>query len=127
QTTHNHVFFQTTQIVGFAHDGRFGQHAGGFLEGSRRDEGVGRQRGLGNTQQHVFVRSWNTVFSQDAIVLVQQFGAFNLFTRHEAGITSNHNGHAAQRLTNNHFNVLVVDLHTLRTVNVLHFVNNVVG
>ena len=31
----------------------------------------------------------------------------------------------AQHLTNNHFNVLVVDLHTLQTVNVLDFVDNV--
>src|SRR5690606_20508379 len=52
QTTHNHVFFQTTQVVYLAGYRTFGQYAGSFLEGSRGDEGLGRQRRLGDTQQH---------------------------------------------------------------------------
>ena len=32
---------------------------------------------------------------------------------------------AAQHLTNDHFNVLVIDLHALQTINVLHFVDDV--
>ena len=35
------------------------------------------------------------------------------------------NLHAAKHLANNHFNMLVVNLHALQTVNILNFVNNV--
>src|SRR3546814_15667531 len=35
--------------------------------------------------------------------------------------------HAAQHLTDNHFNVLVVDLHALQTIHVLDFINHITG
>jgi len=45
-----------------------------------------------------------------------------LFTADVVRVADIVDHHTAQHLTNNHFNVLVVDLHTLQTVNVLHFV-----
>src|SRR5690606_25012824 len=127
QTADNDVLLQTTQLVALAHDGSLGEHAGGFLEGSRRDEGVGRQRSLGDAQQHVLVRGRNTAFGDHAIVFVQQLGALHLFTGDEVGVTRVNDVHATQHLTDDHFNVLVVDLHALQTVNVLHFVDDVGG
>ena len=38
-----------------------------------------------------------------------------------------HDLHTAKHLTNNHFDVLVVDLHTLQTIHVLNFVHDVAG
>src|SRR5690606_22932282 len=114
-------------VVALAHDGSLGEHAGGFLEGSRRVEGVGRQRSLGDAQQHVLVRGRNTAFGDHAIVFVQQLGALHLFTGDEVGVTRVNDVHATQHLTDDHFNVLVVDLHALQTVNVLHFVDDVGG
>ncbi len=35
--------------------------------------------------------------------------------------------HATQHLAHDHFDVLVVDLHALQTVNILHFVDDVAG
>src|ERR1043166_4521320 len=43
QSTNDDVFFQTEKIVFPSVDCRLSQHAGGLLEGSRRDEAVGRQ------------------------------------------------------------------------------------
>ena len=43
----------------------------------------------------------------------------------ELGIARIDDVHTTQHLTNNHFDVLVVDLHALQTVNVLHFVDDV--
>ena len=51
QTADDDVFLQAAQVVAGAADGSFGQHAGGFLERGRRDERLGRQRGLGDAQQ----------------------------------------------------------------------------
>src|SRR5690606_5466688 len=127
QATDDDVFLQTTQVVALAHNGCFGQHAGGFLEGSSRNEGVGRQRGLGDAQQHVVVGGGDAAFCDYAVVLVQQFGTLNLFTGNEAGVTRINDIHTTQHLTDDHFNVLVVDLHALQTINVLHFVDDVGG
>src|SRR5690606_14695335 len=52
QTTHHNVLLQTTEEVALACHGSLGQHPGGFLEGSRRDKGLGCQGRLGDTEQH---------------------------------------------------------------------------
>ena len=46
------VFLQAAQIVLEATNRRFGEHARGFLERRRRDERLGRQRSLGDAEQH---------------------------------------------------------------------------
>ena len=49
-----------------AHDRRFGQNTGRFLEGSGRDERIGRQGCLGNAQQNVFVSCRSLAFGDHA-------------------------------------------------------------
>ena len=127
QTTDDHVFLQTAQVVFLAHDGGFGQHAGRFLEGSRGDEAVGGQRRLRNTEEHVFVLRRGLAGGDRTIVLIKHFRAFDLFARDELRVARIGDLHAAQHLTNNHFNVLVVDLHALQTVHVLNFIHDVTG
>jgi len=53
QAADDDVLLQATQCVALAHDGGFGQHARGFLEGRGGDEAVGGQAGLGDAQQQV--------------------------------------------------------------------------
>ena len=48
QATDYYVFLQAAQIVPLTHDCSFGQNPGRFLERSRRNEGISRQRCLGN-------------------------------------------------------------------------------
>ena len=65
------------------------------------------------------------VFRGHPVVLVQHVRTLDLFARDEARIAVVDDLHTAQHLTNDHFNVLVVDLHALQTVHVLHFVHDV--
>src|SRR5690606_307532 len=58
---------------------------------------------------------------------VEQLGTLDLFTSDEAGVAGVDDVHTAQHLTHDHFDVLVVDLHALQTVDVLHFVDDVLS
>src|SRR5690554_118531 len=127
QSAHNDVLFQATQVVPLAHDGSFGQHPGRFLEGSGGAERVGRQRCLGDAQQYVVVGCRQLAVSFHAVVFVQQLGTLDLLARNEAGIARIGDVHPAQHLTNNHFDVLVVDLYALQTIHVLHFIDDIAG
>ena len=125
QATDDHVFLQAAQFVALAHDGGFRQNARRFLERSGRDEAVRRERGLRDTEEHVVVRRRTLAERDHAIVLVEHFGAFDLFALDEVRVARIGDLNAAQHLTNNHFDVLVVDLHALQTVHVLNFVDDV--
>ena len=125
QTANDHVFLQTTQVVSLAHDGGFRQYSRCFLERRCRNEAVRRKRCLRNAEQNVFVRCRTFAQRSNSIVLIEHFGTFDLFTLDEVRIARIGDLDTAQHLTNNHFNVLVVDLHTLQAVNVLDFVDNV--
>ena len=118
--------FRPRRLVALAHDRRFGQHAGGFLERCGRDERVGRQRCLGNTQQHVLVGRRQLACGRcHAVVGFQQLRTLHLLADDVVGVAGFDDLHAAQHLANDHLDVLVVDLHALQTVHVLHFVDDV--
>src|SRR5690606_28050951 len=51
----------------------------------------------------------------------------DLFTGDEVGVARINDIHTTKHLTHNHFNVLVVDLHTLQAIDVLNLVNHVTG
>ncbi len=51
ESTDDYVLLQAAQIVLETPDRSLGEHAGGLLEGGRRDERLGRQRGLGDPKQ----------------------------------------------------------------------------
>ena len=63
----------------------------------------------------------------DTIVFGQQFRTLNLLTCNELAVARVRDGHATQHLANDHLNVLVVDLHALQSVNLLNFINDVLG
>jgi hypothetical protein len=81
------VFLETTQLVALAHDGSLGKNARRFLEGSGRNERIGRQRGLGNAQQHVSNVAGSLPSAIDAVIFAQELGTFHLFGLDELGIT----------------------------------------
>ena len=54
---------------------RFGQNAGGFLEGRRRDKGACLQAGFGNPQQHGFTRGWLLALCKQTIIHLVHFYA----------------------------------------------------
>ena len=121
------VFLQAAQVVALAHDGRFGEHARGFLEGGGADEAVGGQAGLGDAQQDVGVGGGRFAFGSQGVVGVEDFAALDLLAGDVVGVARVFNDHAAQHLAHDDFDVLVVDLHALQAVDVLHFIDDVAG
>jgi len=52
QMTDDDVLLQAAEVVTFARQRRFGEHAGGLLERCRSDEGLRAQRGLRDALEH---------------------------------------------------------------------------
>src|SRR5690606_31590757 len=65
------VLLEAAQEVLLAGDRGLGEDAGGLLEGGRRDEGLGRQRGLGDTQQDPLEGGGHLAFLHQALVLLE--------------------------------------------------------
>ena len=125
EATDNDVFLQTAKFISLAHNRRFGQNTRRFLEGSGGNERVGGQRGLGNTQQHVVEIGWDLAFGNSPVIFSQQLGTLDLLGLDELGIAWLGNRDTTEHLTDDHFNVLVVDLDALQTIDVLNFVRDV--
>ena len=49
------------------------------------------------------------------------------FARQEVGVADILDLHLAEHVANDHFDVLVVNLHTLETINFLHFIHHILG
>src|SRR4029079_118301 len=60
-----------------------------------------------------------------ALVLVLEAETIDLLFEQKLSVTDFLDLHPAQHLTNNHFDVLVVDVHTLQTIDLLNFVYEV--
>src|SRR3990167_1897546 len=127
QTTHHHVLFQAAQEVALAGNRRLGEYTGRLLEGSRRDERLGGQRRLGDTQQHAGVLGNELVVCGQTLVLAQYRGQLHLIALDEGGVTRLGHFDLAQHLAQDGLDVLVVDLHALQAVNVLNLVDDVLG
>ncbi len=82
---------------------------------------------LGNAQQDVGVGRGDLAFALDGLVGVEDLRALDLLALDVAGLARVLHHHATQHLAHDHFNVLVVDLHTLQAVHVLHFIDDVAG
>ena len=65
------------------------------------------------------------LLSPDTVVLFHEFHLVNNLLFQEAGITWLVDFHLAHHLTNDDFKVLIINLHTLQTVNVLNLVHNI--
>ena len=70
QAANDNILLQAPQAIAGAAHGGLGQHAGGFLEGGCGNERFGRQRCLGNAQQHRIVLRGLLVAGLDAHVLL---------------------------------------------------------
>jgi hypothetical protein len=64
-------------------DRRLGQHAGGLLEGGRRDERLGRQRRLGDAEQHGSPLAGILAVPQRAVVLLEHARTLELLALEE--------------------------------------------
>ena len=132
QLTNDDVLLQAGQRVDLALDGSFGQHAGGLLEGCSGQEGVVCQSSLGDAQQHLLVLDQLQALFTSVDALLQigvdalHFQTACQCTADQVGRTGISHAHLAAHLTDDDFDMLIVDLNALQTVDLLNFVDQVV-
>src|SRR5438034_1476000 len=119
------VFLEPAQVVLLAHDRRFGENSGGLLERGRRDKRVGRQRRLGDTEQHVAVGRRFLALGLHLLVFLEHVRALHLLARDEAGFARVLDLDAPEHLPHDDLDVLVVDPDPLEAIYVLHLVRDV--
>src|SRR5207248_1580543 len=83
QAAHDNVLLESAQVVNATRYGRLRQHARRLLERRRRDERVGRERGLRDAQQKRLGLRRLAVLAHDALVLVCEAEAVNLLVQEE--------------------------------------------
>src|SRR5438552_3260026 len=125
QPADNDVLLEALQRVHLAVDGGFGEHAGGLLERGRREERAGLQARLGNAEQHRRSRGGFLALFLGLGVDLVELDLVDLFARDHVGIALIGDLHLLQHLTDNHFDVLVVDQHALQPVDLLDFVDQI--
>src|SRR5216683_5156670 len=119
------VLFEPQEFVDLARDRRFGEHLGRLLEGRGRQERFGVQRSLGHTQQHWERRGRLATFGQHLAVLVFELEPVDQLTRQQLSVARLVDPQLAQHLAGDDFDVLVVDAHTLRPIDLLDLVDEV--
>src|SRR5712664_540573 len=125
QPADNDVFLEAFERIHLAVDGGFGEHAGGLLERGRREERAGLQARLGNAEQHRRSRGDLLALFLGLGVDHVELDLVDLFARDHVGLALVGDLHLLQHLTDNHFDVLVVDQHALQPVDLLDFVDQI--
>ena len=111
EVTHDHVFLEAAQVIDLAQRGRFGQDAGGVLEGRRGDEAVGFERSLGDAEQHrQSLRPACRPVSRRAAFSSLEIELVDLVAPEERGVARFGDVHLAEHLADDDLDVLVVDL-----------------
>src|SRR5213079_1512920 len=104
---------------------RFGEDARGLLEGRRGDERAGREGRFGDAEEERDSVRRLAAAVHDLFVLFHEAETIDLLIDEEIGIADARHANAAQHLTADDFDVLVVDLHRLRAVDLLDLVDQV--
>ncbi len=101
------------EVIHLAGDRGLGQDAGGLLEGGRRDEALGRQRGLGDAEQQRGRGRGLAAGLGHPIILALEEVARYLLLEQEVGVARVDDLHEAHHLADDDLDVLVVDGHAL--------------
>ncbi len=113
------------QLINLAVHSSVCENACCFLEGRSREERTCLERSFGNPKQNRLTRSFDLAFFTQAIIHLVKLDPVNLLTSKVRRITRVIDLYLLQHLANNHFDVLVIDAHTLQTVDILNFVDEV--
>src|ERR1041385_3910987 len=84
-----------------------------LLERRRGDERIGRERGLGDAEEKRNSVRRLAAAVHDLLVLFHEAEAIDLLVHEEIGVADAGDAHAAEHLTADGLDVLVVDLHRL--------------
>src|SRR4030095_11154462 len=125
QVTHDHVFFEAAQPVDLAERSCFSEHAGGILERSRVNKAVGFERSLGDAEQHRNSLRRLAAFLDNFLVLFLEVEFVDLIAPEQRCIAWIGDLYLPQHLAHDDFDVLVIDLHALESIDLLHFIHQV--
>src|SRR5713226_4784085 len=125
EAAHDDVFLEAAEIVHLAGDRRFGEDAGGLLEAGGGDERVGRERRLGYAEEQRASRCGTATVSDYAVVLFAEAELVHLLLEEERGVADVFDLDPAHHLPRDRLDVLVVDVHALKAVNLLNCVHQV--
>src|SRR5579872_231370 len=125
QPAHDHVFLESAQVIDLAGDSCLVENAGGLLEARGGNEGVGRERGLGDAEQEGTARGGTATLVDHAIVLLAETELIDLFVQKEPSVANVLDLHPAHHLANDGFDVFVVDVHALQAINLLDGIHQV--
>src|SRR6185437_2526720 len=120
------VLLEAAQVVLETANRRLREDAGGLLERGRGDERLRRERRLGDAEQHRLQSGGLLAVLLRAIVDVERAGPVELLTAQERRLARSLHLGLAQHLTDDHLDVLVVDLHTLQAIDVLDLAHEIV-
>ena len=101
------------------------EHARGLLERRCRDERVGRQRRLRDAEQQRRSVGGLAAAVHHLFVLLHEAEAVDLLVDEEVRVANARHANRAQHLAADRLDVLVVDLHRLRAVDLLDLVHQV--
>jgi len=97
------------------------------LEGCRGKEAFGVESCLGDAEDYRFALSRLVACLDGLLVRLLKVDAVHQLTGQISGIASLDHDHAAEHLAHHHFDVLVVDVHTLRAVHLLDLEHQIVA
>ena len=125
EVAHDHVFFEPTKPIHLTKRSRFGKHASRILERCGRNEAIGLERSLGNSQQYWHRFCGFTTLLDHALVFRFEVQFIDLITPQQRRVAGIGDLHLAQHLPHNDLDVLIVNLYALEPVNFLNFVDQV--
>ncbi len=120
QLADDDVLFEAVKIVLLALDGRTSQDSDSMLEGGCRKEAVGIEGGLADTQKGRLSCSLATTLGSHFSVALGEDPAVHQFTWQELGIARGGYHHPVQHLADDYLEMLIVDVHPLRAVDLLN-------
>ena len=119
------VFFQADQRVALGVDGSFGKHASRFLERRRRQPRIRGDRCFGDAHQFGATFSSALAFFGQTLIGFTQHAGIDSLAGQERCVTRILHDVTTRHLTQNQFDVLVVNGYALVAIHALHFFDDV--
>ncbi len=124
--SHDHVLFKAEQVVGLTCACSIGKNTCCVLEGGCRNKGLGPERCFGDPKKNgCCLRRSCRLLRSPLLFWLWKFFLIDIFAIEEGGIAWIGDAHFLEHLTHDDLNVLIVDVHTLQTINFLHLVHEI--
>src|SRR3954454_17429805 len=125
QLPDDHVLLQPRQAIDLALQRGVGEHLRGLLEGGRRQERVRGQRRLGDAEDDLRRDRGLAAGVNHLVVNPLELVAIDELAREQVRVALLLDAHLLEHLAHDQLDVLVVDVHALRLVDLLHLLDEV--